>query len=248
MALKIGQVIKKTFWEMKQEELWQFVQSDPLLQHFIKKNHQLLKFELLDLSESLTFRVGLQNGVIDGHSPMVTGCAFVQELGSFCMPDSISANRFKMSFSSIIRSLLFYTIHSHTIVDRENLMVVNKEMEINQDAVFEYVSMLTNRMPYNIHMAQDDHGNNKIIFIPEERLGVQGTRINVPYELAPELMKLEPFKADIAFKFDIQCFVSQIFVFACTPAEAQNIISKSKEQRNTEKVMAEAKELLEKAK
>ena len=151
MGLKIKRTDKKRPLEYRQAKIWSYIHDDEFLRQFFRKNHPLLKFTPVHVSDVLTFRVAYTYAPEDEMTCAVT-CFNLQ--GNY--PDIIQQDQMKSTFYASLRAFLFW----HTgqeIEQRQSLLLVNESGEIQWSAVEKFVLLALGHLPFDVTHNSDDN-------------------------------------------------------------------------------------------
>lgn len=157
MALKIFKLKDRPQAQKDQFALWQEIAKYDVVHRYINDRHPYLTFWPIDLSESLTLAIAfgrIEAGQTFLDLPYVIGTVYLKDLrpGYAQEPD---VKRFKLGFSSMLRSLLFFEMHKQNYLDFSEITIVNDDMTLNVEKIEKFVNLITENLPFDISVKEE---------------------------------------------------------------------------------------------
>ena len=142
MALKISRLQKKEDWRKKEIGLLaDLMTNDPHLRKYFKPHHPLFDFEVIDVSDSLTYYIKVKGTKSSIYGSALAFTLSGKDVGVF------NHNLFHQGFMSTLRSLVFNVCHESTVPPRSELRLFDRRGNIDWSVVDDFISLSLMRFP-----------------------------------------------------------------------------------------------------
>lgn len=147
MALKIAKTTVRE--KTDQDHMWEMVAKSAMLNSLFNRKHPFIKYQLLDFSDSLNYKVSI------GERSVFGSCFIHDFLGKLTEPDVDS--RAKISFHNVIRNLVF-NAGNRGFDMREYSVFVGALFEPGQDPSTAKLELNTKGITEYLKLAIEDLG------------------------------------------------------------------------------------------
>lgn len=206
-----------------EHELWKVATADPVLAASLRRDHPFFVFELLTLSESIAFRVGVRS-----LPARVSGAAFCYDLQRQ-MPDKAEEKRFRAGLMSALRALLFWEIGAG-LIDRRNSLELIAYGQIQWASVRRFIQFCLFHLPLIANLT-DEPGQVVVYFTPLASEQLASAPQFAPFSLSfskADLSKRYAGVSDdwltvstVALRDHLMVWLSRALVEMVTPEQAE---------------------------
>lgn len=200
----------------------EFIASEPALAAQLPADHPLISFELLNLSEALTFRISLRQ------QPEVSavGCAPVFDLTGL-VPGGLNLPGFTLAVRAVLRALLFWT---GADLSRENLRLIDHQGRVEWQALVHYLERAL--QPLSLEVAIDLAEEALTLTLSADGCVPARLRIGkglIEAQYGPAVSQLGHLRANEAIKDHLLIQLSRLVLELKTPEQMEVLLAAQQE-------------------